>query len=248
MIATTQRAPLVLRVAAPLAWRGDRRIADKLMGFSATELGSALDMLRAAELTTDPDLRRLFMKHALDEARHAQQFRDAAKQLLGRDPEVRPWERHHALRQDLFERWGVTRFVAFVWISEAKASRQFEVLCGHFSGRPELQDLFARVGRDERYHVAYSKHLLDMWRAEGRGAEVDRALREIRLSLAWMAWRRAGRRIGELMTLGLMAALYVAVVPVFALLQRALERPQHGWRAPRRELTTTTLDDARRPF
>ena len=131
MITHAAKAPWTLRFAAPLAWRNDAAIATKLLGFAATEHGSALDMLRAAETVTDPKLRRLFFRHGLDEARHALAFKAAAAKL-GVPAAARTNERLHAVRQDLLERLGLVRFVAFVWLSESRAAAQFKVLCGYF--------------------------------------------------------------------------------------------------------------------
>ncbi len=222
MISHADQAPLLLRLAAPFAWRDDEAIATKLMGFAATEQGSALDMIRASELTDDPTLRRLFFRHGMDEARHAQRFREAARQLLGgRDGGPRTWEAQHAVRQDLFQRWGTVRFVAFVWLSESRAREQFRVLAARFrTRRPQLALLFDDIGRDEKVHAAYSGHLLDTWRAEGREDEVRSALRRVRIDGAWAAWRNSGRRIGDLMVRGLLTALWLTVLPWFAITQR----------------------------
>ena len=248
MIAHAESAPLLVRLAAPLAWRDDARVATKLMGFAATEEGSALDMLRAAELTADPKLQRLFFRHGLDEHRHALRFREVARRLTDGAAETRAHEEHHAARQDLFARWGAVRFVAFVWKSEARAHRQFLLLARRFRRRPLLGRLFEEIARDERVHVAYSRHLLDAWIAAGRGREVRRALRRVRLDAAWTAWRNAGRRLGDRAVRGLLAALWVAVVPWFALIHRRAEAGQGtGWQEP----TVTpapALEDLRRQF
>ncbi|MFO0749420.1 MAG: hypothetical protein U1F43_27695 [Myxococcota bacterium] len=224
MITQTARAPFILRATTPWAWRSRRRIAMKLMGFAATEHGSALDMLRAADRTHDARLRRLFFRHGLDEARHAQRFRDAAKALDPAAAELtRAHEKLHGVRQDLHERLGEVAFVAFVHRSEARAKAQFDVLAAHFSDHPEhpeLGRLFSEIGKDERGHVAYSRQLLDEWRAAGRAREVARAERSVRLSGAWQAWRRQGRRIGDVMVRLLLLALFIGVVPLFALMSR----------------------------
>jgi len=234
MIEHTQRLPFVMRATTPIAWRNDRAIATKLMGFAATELGSSLDMLRAAERTDDARLRRLYFRHGLDEARHAQRFRDAAKRVHPEAAEqTRAHEKLHARRMDLHEQLGELPFVAFVHSAEARAKAQFEVLEAHFAShdRAELATLFREIGKDEQRHVAYSGAILDGWRAAGRGAEVDRALRQVRLRAAWQGWRRAGRRIGDVMVRVLLILLFVAVLPLFALIQRcARRRDEIGWR------------------
>src|ERR1051326_4376203 len=56
-------------------WRDPARCARKLLAFAQTEEDGGRDLLRAAELTCDPLLRRLYLKHAVDEERHAALFR-----------------------------------------------------------------------------------------------------------------------------------------------------------------------------
>lgn len=233
MIALTE-SNTVLKFAAPIAWRSERRIAQKLHGFAATELGSSLDMLRAAELATDPKHRRLFLRHALDESRHAHRFQSLALRI---DPgsRARNHERAHALPQDLYRRLGETRFLAFVHLSESRAAGQFEALRRHFSrsSRPHshaLAALFTELVREERRHVAYSRHLLEQRFPEVvRAREVRRALSRERRALAWGAWKRAGFRLGDGAIWLLMALLFVTVLPAFALVARLTRRPTPGW-------------------
>jgi rubrerythrin len=247
MIALTHPFALLVRLAAPFAFRSELAIARKLRGFAATEAGSALDMLKAAELTDDPRLRRLFFRHGLDEARHAQLFRDAARDVeraAGGRVELGAYDLVHSTRQNLYETLGPVRFLAFVFLAESQAAEQFRALGAHFRDREALASLFARIGRDERFHVGYSERLLDELRAQGRGAEVRGALARVRLQRAWDAWRRAGRVLGDAVTHALLVALYLLVVPPFALAQRCMEtRDGGGWRRPppRRD----TLDEAR---
>jgi len=47
----------------------DRRVR-KLIAFAAVEGDGGRDILRAAEVTSDPLLRRLYLEHAIDELRH----------------------------------------------------------------------------------------------------------------------------------------------------------------------------------
>ena len=49
MIGSTTSNTLFTRIAVALAWRRNEDIARRLAGFAATEAGSALDMLKAAE-------------------------------------------------------------------------------------------------------------------------------------------------------------------------------------------------------
>ena len=250
----TLEAPWHLRVVLRWSWRGERRIATKLHGFAMTEQGSALDMFRAAEACDDPRARRLFLRHAQDETRHARRFRDLAARI---DPgaSARPHERRHALPQDLHARLGPERFLAFVHLAEASAERQFKALARAFAERAghdrdgtaaELARLFTEVAREERFHVAYSRHLLGLRFPEAERARcMRRALRRERRRLLWTSWRRAGRGIGGRVTTLLMALVFVGVLPLFALVMRlsGQHRMPAGWhRAP----AATAAGDARR--
>ena len=59
----------------------DRRVR-KLIAFSHVEGDGGRDILRAAELTPDPLLRRLYLEHAIDELHHADLFRQRGADLL----------------------------------------------------------------------------------------------------------------------------------------------------------------------
>src|ERR1051326_9642304 len=73
------------RVLTPVhrwIWRDPQRRVQKLLRFSETETDGGRDLLRAAELTSDPLLRRLYLLHATDEQRHGVLFRRRAAALL----------------------------------------------------------------------------------------------------------------------------------------------------------------------
>src|SRR6202047_1385014 len=63
-------------------WTDVERRVQKLLRFSETEIDGGRDILRAAELTSDPVLRRLYLEHAIDEFRHGLMFRHRAAELL----------------------------------------------------------------------------------------------------------------------------------------------------------------------
>lgn len=242
---------LLLRMLAPLAWRSDARIAAKLEGFAATEAGSALDMLKAAELAEDRKLRRLFFRHALDEARHAELFRAAARKIAPGPRRVgSEYDLIHATRQNLFARYPLVRFVAFVNVAEERGELHFRALAAHFAGRPELGQLFAHIGKDERFHVAYSRRLLEGFGRDGRAREVAWALASVRFTRAWEAWRRSGRLLGDVAARLLLGLAYLLVLPVFALVQRNRDPERAGWhlRGAADPDTAARLAAARRQF
>src|SRR6267143_790108 len=63
-------------------WRDCGRRVQELLRFGETETDGGRDLLRAAEVTSDPVLRRLYLVHATDEQRHGILFRRRAAALL----------------------------------------------------------------------------------------------------------------------------------------------------------------------
>src|ERR671937_1186748 len=59
----------------------DRRVR-KLLAFAEVEGDGGRDILRAAEVTPDPLLRRLYLEHAIDELHHGDLFRERGAALL----------------------------------------------------------------------------------------------------------------------------------------------------------------------
>src|SRR5260370_3325096 len=77
------------RMLTPLhrwIWSDRNRCVQKLLRFSETETDGGRDILRAAEVTSDPLLRRLYLEHAIDEFRHGALFRHRAAALLKVSP------------------------------------------------------------------------------------------------------------------------------------------------------------------
>ena len=228
----------LVRLSSPLTLSNPRRIARRLLAFSHTEAGSALDMLRAAELVDDPALSRLFLHHALDEDRHARLFREAAHQM---DPTLRgtEYDLARAQRQDLLERWGLLDFMAFIFLSEREGQRRFELLRDHFVREPALHALFHRISVEEKFHVSYSHNQLKRWAQQGQGRAVRVALLRVRTRKAWETWRNAGCMMGDHVARACVALVCVATLPLFAwLVRRAPEST--GWvtsRAPSNDIS-----------
>src|SRR5215471_3236909 len=80
-----QRSTAFDRMLAPVhrwIWSDTGRRIQKLFRFGETETDGGRDILRAAEVTSDPLLRRLYLEHAIDEFRHGVLFRNRAAALL----------------------------------------------------------------------------------------------------------------------------------------------------------------------
>src|ERR1700730_8390496 len=84
-----ERSTAFDRMLTPIhrwVWRDAERRVQKLLRFGETETDGGRDILRAAELTSDPLLRRLYLEHAIDEFRHGVLFRQRAGTVLRESP------------------------------------------------------------------------------------------------------------------------------------------------------------------
>ena len=63
-------------------WRDPVRRGHRLLRFAEVEADGGRDLARAAELTADPRLRTLYLRHARDEQHHADLFRRRGSELL----------------------------------------------------------------------------------------------------------------------------------------------------------------------
>src|SRR5215471_15053340 len=75
-----------LRPVHHWVWADGERRLRKLLTFADVETDGGRDILRAAEVTPDPLLRRLYLEHAIDELHHGDLFR-ARGAALRRTPQ-----------------------------------------------------------------------------------------------------------------------------------------------------------------
>src|SRR2546428_5261829 len=76
------RVDRMLRPVHQWIWGDADRRVRKLLAFGEVEGDGGRDILRAAEVTPDPLLRRLYLAHAIDELHHADLFRARGAGLL----------------------------------------------------------------------------------------------------------------------------------------------------------------------
>src|SRR6267143_7222648 len=76
------RMDRMLRPVHWWVWSDFERRVCKLLRFAEVEADGGRDILRAAEVTTDPLLRRLYLAHAIDELHHADLYRKRSAALL----------------------------------------------------------------------------------------------------------------------------------------------------------------------
>jgi hypothetical protein len=206
---------LLARFLAPFVTRNRRSARALLVRFARAELGSSLSMRWAAAQTASPERSALYLRHALDEERHARFFAARARKLGGRLPGL------VADADDLFRLLGERRFVAFVHRAEARGEHELDAYRRSFraAGDRKTAAVFDAVLRDERRHVEYSERLF-------------RELGATRITaLAVAAWEslRAARRAGRALLGGtsyaVLALLYATLLP-FSLVLRLRSRPR----------------------
>jgi rubrerythrin len=224
------------RMIRPLhawVWRDPVRRGQKLLRFSEVEADGGRDLARAAELTPDARLRELYLRHASDELRHAELFRQRGVALLTAVPNLArggfradwltPGER--GLDDVRVEKDGDAQLLAFLHLSEKAAAERFaiyeDVLCDD-----ETRAVFTTVLRDEAFHMNYTHAQLKRIAPRRHG----RALWLARLSRLWKGYLRIATAVAGVLGGVMLTIQYFLLLPPFALLaRRAARREVPGW-------------------
>lgn len=224
-----------LRPLQQLIWRDEQARAQRLLRFAEVEADGGRDLVRAAELTPDPVLRKLYLAHALDERRHATLFRDRGMHLLqeqaGRDPSVgfeaqwlTPGER--GLDDFRVDEHDDATLLAFLHISEKNAARDFALYRDALTHDTTTQAVFDKVLRDEVFHMNYTAAQLN----RVAPSNSRRLLWQARISRLWKAFVRLMAALASVLGTLMMLLQYFIVLPPFALLaRRAARRSREGW-------------------
>jgi len=225
-------------------WRDPARRARKLLNFAETEADGGRDLVRAAELTADPVLRRLYIVHAADEDRHAELFRARGQALL-RDLRTRPSEilqwswvapGERGLDDLKVHAECDASLLAFLHLSEKSAARHFAAYLQALEGDPSTQGVFQEILKDERFHMSYTLAQLTRLEPRRHGALLWRA----RANPPWETYLRGMSAIAGVIGTVVLTLQYFLLLPFFALLaKRAEKREPKGWvpLAPERPLT-----------
>jgi hypothetical protein len=213
-------------------WRDPVRRGYRLLRFAEVEADGGRDLARAAELTPDARLRRLYLRHAQDEQRHADIFRRRGTELLrvhrgeaGWQPDwLAPGER--GLDDVTVERDRDGPLLAFLHLSEAAAAKGFGTYRHAVGDDAETRDLFAHILKDEAFHMNYTRHELARVAPKKQGWLLWKA----RLGRLWKGYLRFAVALGGLMGGILLTLQYFILLPVFALAaKRAERREPQGW-------------------
>jgi len=215
-------------------WRDAERRVHKLIRFGETETDGGRDILRAAEVTTDPLLRRLYLVHAIDELRHGMLFRRRAASLLpSLQASTKPrfyadWIAPGGHGADDLEVGDETddSMLAFLHLSEKAAASRFTVYRDVLADDGPTCAVFDEILHDETFHMNYT--LVQLARVSPQHHK--RRLWRARLSRLWKAYLRVAMAIASVLGGLLLIVQYFALLPPFAwLAKRAARRETGGW-------------------
>jgi rubrerythrin len=235
----------LLRPVHRWVWSEPRRRAVKLMRFAETEADGGRDIARAAELTQDARLRRLYLRHAMDEQRHAKLFRARGRAIFASLPAsaesgfqanwLAPGER--GLDDLNVDTESTDSLLAFLHLSEKAAARRFAVYHAVLDGDPATRDVFTDVLRDEAFHMNYTYSQLKRVSPKRHGLRLWAA----RLTRLWKGYLRIASAIANVMGGVVLTIQYFLFLPLFALLaKRSARKELPGW-VPSRSLERASL-------
>ena len=222
------------RFLAPLhrwIWSDPQRRVQKLLRFGETEIDGGRDILRAAEVTSDPLLRRLYLVHAADEHRHGQLFRRRAAALLRALP-VRPEIEldvsfsGHGLDDLQVDQEKDDTLLAFLHVAEKAAASRFTLYRNAVRSDPATRAIFEDILHDEKFHMNYTLTQLVRVSPERHRGRIWRA----RFSRLWKAYLRVASALAGAIGGLILTIQYFVILPPFALLaKRAERREEAGW-------------------
>jgi rubrerythrin len=199
-------------------WTDAHRRARKLLRFAETEADGGRDLSRAAEVTRNPSLRRLFLRHSREEQRHADLFRRRGRELLasargsGRFEVnwLAPGER--GLDNLRVEEQTDESLLAFLHLSEKAAAGRFVLYGQVLEADPETRAVFARVLKDEAFHMNYTRRELARLTPRKQGLRLWQA----RAGRLWKAYLRVANAVASVLGGVMLGIQYFLLLPPFA--------------------------------
>lgn len=218
---------LLGRPIQSLLWRDARTRGERLLRFASVEADGGRDIVRAAKLTRDPVLRRLYLAHARDERHHAELLRARGLDLLreagrgGRGidaPWLAPGER--GLDDLRIEEQDEAALLAFLHLSEKAAAVDFAAYRDALVHDAQTRAVFETVLKDEVFHMNYTVTQLARVAPQRKGWLLWRT----RAGRLWKAFVRAMAGIAGTMGTLMLLVQYFLILPPFAWLARRAER------------------------
>jgi rubrerythrin len=218
------------RLMQPLhhwVWSDTDRRVRKLLTFAEVETDGGRDILRAAEITPDPLLRRLYLEHAIDELHHGDLFRDRGAALLRARRGTRavrpggsPLPGGHGLDDLSIEGEPDHRLLAFLHVAEKSAAGRFAVYRELVNDDPPTREIFEEILRDEVFHMNYTYTQLTRVSPQAYRRHVWHA----RAKRLWNRYLRVAAAIAAIFGNTLLTVIYFVVLPPFAWLARRAQR------------------------
>jgi hypothetical protein len=210
----------------------DRRVR-KLLTFGEVETDGGRDILRAAEMTPDPLLRRLYLEHAIDELRHGDMFRRRGAALLQTRPagapglfDGSPLPGGHGLEDLAIDGEPDRRLLAVLHVAEKAAAGRFAVYREVVDDDPPTRAIFEEILRDEVFHMNYTYTQLARISPRTYRWQVWRA----RASRLWKRYLGIATALAGLIGGAVLTVMYFVLLPPFAwLAKRGARRETPGW-------------------
>lgn len=232
-----RRAPIdqLMRPLHQWVWGDMDRRVRKLLMFAEVETDGGRDILRAAELTPDPLLRRLYLEHAIDELRHGEMFRERGAALLRTRPAGprgffagTPLPGGHGLDDLAIDGEPDHRLLAFLHVAEKAAAGRFTIYREVVDDDPQTRAIFEQILRDEVFHMNYTYTQLARIRPQSYRRQVWMA----RANRLWKRYLRLAASLAGFMGGVMLTIVYFVLLPPFAwLAKRAAAREAPGWRS-----------------
>jgi len=223
----------ILRPVHRWVWGDFDRRVRKLIAFAEVEGDGGRDILRAAEVTPDPLLRRLYLAHAIDELHHADLFRQRSAALLhARSTRVttrfnaNPLPGGHGLDDLSIDGEPDHRLLAFLHVAEKAAASRFAIYRDVVDDDPATRAVFEEILRDEVFHMNYTYTQLARISPRSYRRHVWRA----RASRLWKRYVRVAAALAGVIGTIILTIQYFVLLPPFAWLARRAERREPvGW-------------------
>ena len=224
----------LLRAVHRWIWGDFDRRARKLLTFAEVETDGGRDILRAAEVTPDPLLRRLYLAHAIDELHHGDLLRQRGAALLRTRPRSTAFPAStswlpsdgHGIDDLRIGEEPDESLLAFLHLSEKAAADRFSIYRDVVGNDMPTRAVFEEILRDEMFHMNYTYTQL----TRISPGSYRRRLWRARASRMWKQYLRLAAAIAGFFGTIMLTAVYFILLPPFAwLAKRAERREPAGW-------------------
>src|SRR5262245_36244117 len=229
MPGVTPSAPLdrLMRPIHEWVWGDSDRRLRKLLTFADVETDGGRDILRAAEVTPDPLLRRLYLEHAIDELHHGDLFRERGAALLRARRGTRrvllngnPLPGGHGLDDLRIDGQPDRTLLAFLHVAEKSAAGRFTIYRELVNDDPPTRAIFEEILRDEVFHMNYTYRQLTRIEPE----QYRRHVWHARAKRLWNRYLRVAAALATVFGHVMLTAIYFIVLPPFAWFAKRSER------------------------